>query len=149
MTYIVGNWDGEGQNRPGRFDEFRAKPASRRTVGLYEVYYISGDGFGKEYRVKATVHAVNPKEPDSMLLFVRRDVSLSYVRVNVRGVGLEKGEIASRVMKDFGVRELSDLIGKTFDLNTQGRIIMLTPLPDEPEQHAAQPEEFRRSWQLY
>ena len=54
--------------------------------------------------------------------------------------GLVKGEVARRVIKDFGVRELSDLIGRSFELVHQDGLTTLTPLPDELEDHAAHAE---------
>jgi len=140
MPYIVSNWDGEGQNRPvpvsKKFDEFRAKDVPK-TTGRYCVG-LFGELADIEYRGKATVHAVNPKQPDNMLLFVRRNGDLTYVRVEMSG--LVKGEVARRVIKDFGVRELSDLIGRSFELVHQDGLTTLTPLPDELEDHAAHAE---------
>ncbi|MBI4163564.1 MAG: hypothetical protein HY512_01765 [Candidatus Aenigmarchaeota archaeon] len=140
MPYITGNWDGEGHSRPVRLGE---KSASRKTVGSYGAG-LSGNWLAIEYRGQVTVHAVNTKEPDSMLLFFRRGDGLSYVRADVGG--LSRGEIVNRVMQDFGVRELSDLIGRSFDLDHKDGLTALTPLPDEPEQHAAQPEDKFYSW---
>ncbi|HLD56972.1 MAG TPA: hypothetical protein VJA47_01620 [archaeon] len=139
MPYIVSNWDGEGQNRPVKSDGFRAKSAFSEipTTGRYCVG-LFGELADTEYSGKATVHAVNPKQPDNMLLFVRRDGGLTYVRVEMSG--LVKGEVARRVIKDFGVRELSDLIGRSFELVHQDGLTTLTPLPDELEDHAAHAE---------
>ena len=82
----------------------------------------------KGYRGTARIRAVNTKDPEDILLEVPMpNGDHTFIRADFSG--LEKGEKAKRMMQDFGVSELPDLIGKCFELEVDDRYtVILRPL---------------------